>query len=302
MLKKFFKLIIFVLSFSLLYSNEAKLKDKGGLFSEDKGLLKLEMRSYVKKKKKIKLFYKFVNEDKLYYRELSYYEKFNPDFIEIDLSKNEIKDINSNSNKLEKLEEIVKKHNKNMKVDKSEIMDYYIESYDRDKVITKSGRFIEYIFDGLFSEFYVKREIKIDKEKFDKNFNKALEGGNFVILNIFSINNKIVSKEKEKKITIITEKLEDLKKSSGLIMYCYKDNVCEKIDLDSNKVKIIKKSDYIEVKINDNEGFYIVENYYEPISNKYHKEIHHTRAEFIPYEKLNISDFNYFLKLLRVRK
>ena len=36
MLKKFFKLIIFVLSFSLLYSNEAKLKDKGGLFSEDK--------------------------------------------------------------------------------------------------------------------------------------------------------------------------------------------------------------------------------------------------------------------------
>lgn len=284
MLKLLCKLMIFVLIFSILYSDENKLKEQG--------LLNLEMNSYVKDREKMRRYFKFVNEDTLFYRELSYYERFNPDFIAISLSKREIEEIKSSTNKLEKYDEIINRHDKNFDIDKTEIMDYYIEDEDRERIITRSGRFIEYIFSGYFSDFYIKREVKINKEDFDRNFNKVLDGRNFIFYNISYRSSEVVSREK-KEVVVTSETIEELK--NGLIMYCDIYKVCEKIDLNSNKIKITKKSDYIEVKINNREGFYIVDNYYEPISESQP----YSESKLIPHDKLNISDFNYFLKLLK---
>ena len=315
MIKKFYKLIIFILSFSFLYSitykaNPYEVVDHSLI---GKGEKDLEISSYINNLKKRKIFFKFLNEDKLYYRELSFYEKINPDFIKIDLSEKEIKNINSSKNNLKTLKKIV---NKNNKIDKTEIMDYYIEPYikeenvvtkirdgffassismKQDKIITKSGMLIDYIF----SDRFLIREIKINKESFDRNFKNVLNGKNIITKSsiITGKKSKITSKEKEKVVLVFYNyDIDELKKE--LIMYCNVYQVCRKIDLNSDKIKITKNIDYTEVKINDNEGFYVIEN--DTLITKISIRESPRYAPFIPFDMLYISDFNYFLKLIEI--
>lgn len=254
-----------------------------------------------------KIFYKFKDENKLYYNEFSFFEKKDPNFAVINLTKKDLLDISKSKDKKEVYEKIIKNYNESNKNNETEITKYYITSnLLKFKIITENEKFFRYDFSYGFD---FQKIMSLDIKKFDKAYEKALNGFNFKFFNTNVDSVDILTKDKKnmkriislKDIQIEKNEIFDKKKffSEKTIMYCItKYSQCER--LSDKDVKITDFGDYLEIKVNENEGFYILKRFSEDSILENSKDIIYEYRNYIKYEykKDDMSYFYWFLKIL----
>ena len=274
----------------------------------------IAIADYLKKRKTkdiIEVMRTYKNLDKLFYRKLSYREKTYPYYIEITIPENKL-----NISFEDKEKEYRKLAEDKLKEIKKETMKYYITNVRwiaEDKAITKEGNLYNYDFlnygTPYDNPYFFQMKTPIDIEKFDEVYKKMLDSTNIMQMNKSYIESKeklddffyatIESQYGKKEVAYIYEDryAEDVKD----IMYCKNSNFekCEVIDIKKDKrIKIKDYSDYKEVTVDNNQGFYILKDYSINIF-KTDKERYSRYWEYETYSEMgNVSYLRWILPVL----